>query len=93
MSSHQLQNNSELYDYLLRLSGELKSKGQIEAAEEVQVASRFAAGSSSEFFAEAQKALTQVKAQCGSVLNSSQLMSITSAIEQIEVAFEKIGGA
>jgi hypothetical protein len=93
MNPHQLQNNNELFDYLVWLSGELKSKGQIEVAEQVHIASRFASGSPSEFFHEAQESLKQVRTKCVSVLRPSQVSELTSVIEQIEAAFKKIGGA
>lgn len=93
MNPRNLQNNNELLDYLVWLSAELKSKDQPEAAEAVCIASRFAIGSPSEFFHEALESLKQVRTKCASVLNPSQLADLTSVVEQIEVAFRKIGGA
>ena len=91
--SRTFQNDKELFDYLVWLSGELKSKGKSELAEEVKIASRFASGSPSEFLHEAQTVLKKVKANCISVLSETQLADAASAIEQIESAFKKVGGA
>lgn len=89
----QLQNNNELFNYLVWLSGELKSKGQPELSEEVRRASRFASGSPSEFLDEAQEVLKRVKDQCIAVLSETQLADVASVIEQIERGFKKVGGA
>src|ERR1043166_8265829 len=91
--SRTFQNDKELFDYLVWLSGELKSKDKSELAEEVRIASRFASGSPSEFLHEAQTVLKKVKANCISVLSETQLADAASAIEQIESAFKKVGGA
>ena len=93
MNRLQLQNDDDLFKYLVRLSGELKSKGELQLAEEVRVASRFASGSPSEFLHEAQTALKKVTANCASVQSKAQLADATSVIEQIEIAFKKVGGA
>lgn len=93
MNPHQLQNDKELFDYLLWLSGELKSKGDAELAEEVRIASRFASGSPSEFLHEAQAVLKKVRTNCASVLSETQLADAASVIGQIETAFKKVGGA
>lgn len=93
MNIRQIKNNHELFEYLVWLGGELKSKGQPELAEEVRFASRFASGSPSEFLDEAQEILKRVKDQCLAVLSDTQLTDITSVIEQIERGFNKVGGA
>ena len=93
MNVRQLRNNNELFDYLVWLSGELKSKGRPKLSEEVRMASRFASGSASEFLHEAQQTLKKIRDQCAGVLNDAQLADATSVVEQIEVGFQKIGGA
>lgn len=93
MNPRQLQNDKELFDYLVWLSSELNSKGKSELAEEVRIASRFASGSASEFLHEAQTVLKKVRADCTSVLSEAQLADAASASEQIETAFKKVGGA
>jgi hypothetical protein len=93
MTSRLLQNNNELLQYLLQLSEELQSKGALALAEELKFASRFASGSPSEFLDEAQQALRKVRANCECALDETQLKAISSVINQIEVAFIKVGGA
>lgn len=82
-----------LYEYLIRLSEDLKSRGQHELAAEVKFASRFVVGSPSEFLHEAQQALKRVKSKCGSTLSRVEAASITDMIQKIEISFLKIGGA
>jgi hypothetical protein len=93
MNSRQLQTNDDLFHYLVWLSGELKSKGEANLAEKVRIASRFASGSPSEFFYEAEESLKLVRKKCALVLTESQLADVAVVIEQIETAFKKIGGA
>lgn len=93
MNIRQLQNNNELFNYLVWLSDVLKSKGQSELSEEVRIASRYASGSPSEFLDEAQEVLKRVKDQCIVVLSETLLADVASVIEQIERGFKKIGGA
>jgi hypothetical protein len=93
MNPTQLKNNDELLDYLLRLSGELSSEGEAKLAEEVKIAGRFASGSPSEFLYEAQEVLEKVRINCASTLNEIQLAGIARVIQQIETAFQKVGGA
>lgn len=93
MNIRRLKNNQELFDYLVWLTGELKSKGQPELSEEVRHASRFASGSPSEFLDETQEVLKRVQDQCIAVLSETQLADVASVIEQIERGFDKVGGA
>jgi len=93
MDPRQLQNNDELLDYLAWLSKELKAKGKSEIADEVNLASRFSVGSPSEFLHETQQVLRKVRATCSPELTLTQLGDVASVIEQIEVAFKKVGGA
>ena len=93
MNSHAVQNDKDLFDYLVWLGSELRSKGKPELAEEVGIASRFVRGSPSEFLHEAQTVLNKVIVDCGSVLSETQLADAVGVIGQIESAFRKIGGA
>jgi hypothetical protein len=93
MNPRSLQNNRELFEYLVWLSEELRSKGRTDVAEAVRIASRFLSGSASEFLHESQGALEHARDNCASQLTPSQLADIVSVIEQIEVAFKKVGGA
>jgi len=81
-----------LYEYLVRLSGELTSLGELDLAEKVRFASRFASGSPSEFLGEARLALTLVSDHCALKLTEKEIIEIKSVIQQINVAFMKIGG-
>jgi hypothetical protein len=88
-----LKNNEELYRYLLSLADELKHLGKSHASFAVALASQFASGSPSEFLHEAMTALTSVQADCKEILTETQLANLKSVIEQIKVAFQRIGGA
>jgi hypothetical protein len=93
MTAPLLQNNEELFNYLVALSDHLRSRGQIELAKVVKTASRFAFGSQSEFLSEAQDALKKVRSGNSNVLDQEQISEIRSIIHQIQVAFIKVGGA
>jgi len=93
MNRLQLKSNDELYRYLVSLVGELKQTGKAETSNEVMLASQFALGSPSEFLHEAMIALTSVQAKCKDILTETQLADLESVIEQINAAFQRIGGA
>lgn len=93
MSGLYLHSNQDLYEYLVRLRSELSRAGEVDLASIVDRASRFAAGSQTEFLYEAQEALQRVVRNASGKLTSSQREMITSVIRQIEIAFLKIGGA
>jgi hypothetical protein len=93
MKSRQLQSNDDLSNFLCRLGGELRSLGELDLANAVERASRFASGSASEFLHEAQEALREVRRKQLTSLNEVQNKEIISAVQQIEVAFLKVGGA
>jgi hypothetical protein len=93
MTAPLLQNNQELFNYLTVLSDHLRSRGQTELANVVRTASQFAFGSQSEFLSEAQDALKKVRSSNSNVLDQEQSSKITDIINQIQVAFIKVGGA
>jgi hypothetical protein len=88
-----LKNNDELYRYLLSLAHELKHLGKSHASFGVALASQLAFGSPSEFLHEAMTALASVQRECKDVLTEAQLANLESAIAQIEIAFQRVGGA
>ena len=92
MNPQYLQNNDDLYRYLLWLSDELKQKGMFEVSREVEWASKFANGSPSEFLHEAVTALTSAHAKCSDILTEAQLTEVASVIGQIHAAFQRVGG-
>jgi hypothetical protein len=92
MDRHKPRTNSELFDYLRWLADTLASGGCPKLADEVRIASRFAAGSPSEFLHEAQTALKRVMSG-DTPLTQAQLADVADAVEEIEGAFKTVGGA
>lgn len=88
-----LTSNAQLFAYLRDLENELRNSHEIEAAEAILLASKFASGSPSEFLHESQLALQKVQSTCARRLTAIQLAKVTSVIEQIEEAFRSVGGA
>ena len=93
MDTRHLQNNQELFDYLVKLSADLDAKGERRLAEDVKRASRFVNGSPSEFLHESQVVLKILLSQHSSLFSSNDLADLASIVEQIELAFKSIGGA
>ncbi|MGH9636752.1 MAG: hypothetical protein ACRD72_18115 [Candidatus Angelobacter sp.] len=93
MNHRTLKSNHHLSDYLVWLSDHLSHKGVTELAQVIQHASRFAAGSASEYFYEAELALSRVHAEHGGALSAADLSDLHSVLKQIREAFRKIGGA
>jgi UV DNA damage repair endonuclease len=93
MNPKKLENNQEVFRYLVALGARLKAANQMELADAVLSASRFASGSASEFLHEAQIALTQVTQSRLVPLSAEERSEIESVLVQIKEAFRKIGGA
>jgi hypothetical protein len=93
MNPKQLQNNSELFEYLVGLSKDLQSAKHDALAAEIITASRFAVGSASEFLHETQIALEKVARERPAGLSLGQMQDVEAVIHQIKEAFRKIGGA
>ena len=93
MNSLYLNNNDDLYRYLVALAGELRERGKCGASSQVTLASQFAFGSASEFLDQAMVALSSVQAECKDVLTPAQLADVESISAQIKTAFQRIGGA
>ena len=92
MNVYQLRDNNDLFNYLVRLGSELESLKMQTLADRVLFASKFVTGSPSEFLHEAQEALKNVKTNCGSNLPEGRLLEVSNVIEQIEKAFQQVGG-
>lgn len=88
-----LRSNDDLYRYLLSLGKEFESYGQTDVAHEINVVSRLAVGSPSEFLFESQKLLTALPARCSDVLTKKQMYDLSIVISQIDEAFRRVGGA
>jgi hypothetical protein len=93
MKTSHLRSNQELFSYLVELGDHLQGKGESELAGAVKIASRFASGSQTEFLAEAQSALRKVRTSNSSALSPEQISEVVGILQQIQVAFIKIGGA
>ena len=83
----------ELYGYLLRLQEILRQRGAFALAEKVQFASRFASGSTTELYTEAENALKGVLAEHGHVLREQELCELREILKGIDAEFKLIGGA
>jgi hypothetical protein len=90
--SRAIDNNEDLYEFLLRLAEELQAHGEAQLAKEVIFASRFASGSASEFLHEAHHVLTKIE-QCRPALTPKESRNLKDVITQIDQAFRTIGGA
>lgn len=93
MNPRALQNNEDLFEYLVQLGESLQAHKRSSLAENVNQASRFASGSASEFMHEAQLALTLVKENQPEYLSVDEMKDLEGVIAQIREAFQKIGGA
>lgn len=88
-----LENNEDLYEFLLGVAKELKAHGETQLAREVILASRFASGSTSEFLHEAYQILTTIDRSRPAPLTNEQSRNLNDVLTQINEAFRKIGGA
>ncbi|MDP3848896.1 MAG: hypothetical protein Q8Q59_00205 [Luteolibacter sp.] len=93
MNPRALQNNEDLFEYLVQLGESLQIHKKSALAEIVNQASRFASGSASEFMHEAQVALDLVKKDRPEYLSADEMKYLNDVIAQIQEAFQKIGGA
>jgi len=93
MNPRALQTNEEVFEYLVQLGSRLEEVGNNALAEVVIQSSRFASGSASEFFNEAELAVQQVVKQRPVELSESELKDAEAVLAQIKEAFLKIGGA
>ena len=92
-STPRLRTNQELFSYLVELGDHLQAKGESELAGVVRMASSYSSSSPTELLGEAQAALRKVRASRTPALDHEQISEVVSALQQIEVAFIKVGGA
>ena len=93
MNPRALQNNEELFEYLIQLRSSLEMYQHHELAEIVNQASRFISGSASEFMHEAQLALKRVRKEQPKELSNSEIQDLDAVLNQIKETFRMIGGA
>jgi|HubBroStandDraft_6_1064221.scaffolds.fasta_scaffold543718_3 hypothetical protein len=86
----QLNNNRELYDYLVTLSAILSSRGADELSSTVATASRHATGMSTEFLGEARIALRRFQDD-RSVLTESEWLDLVDVLRQLDQSFYRRG--
>ncbi len=82
----------ELYAYLVSLASVLEAAGDAEAARQLLHVSKFASGSTSEFYGEARLLLPKVLKQSGARLSQLEHARLRDVIRDIEAAFARIGG-
>lgn len=85
--------HDDLLQYLLRLHDTLRRRGAPALAEKVRLASYFATGSTSEYYAEAQRALKGIVAEQERILCDQELGELSTWLNEIDAAFKRIGGA
>jgi len=90
MNPQTLKSNLELLEYLKKMTKILRENDYAELAKEVERASLFASGSSSEFLHETQIALEDVIAAKPKPIDPKEVQSV---IHQIAEAFHRVGGA
>jgi hypothetical protein len=83
----------ELYQYMKRLQELLQQRGAAALAEAVQFATCFAGGSTTEFYAEAQKVLREISEGHRQVLGGQECDELRGVLERINMEFRMIGGA
>ena len=84
---------NDLYQYLRVLQETLKQRGAAALSEKVEFASRFASGSTTELYTEAEDALKAVLAEHKSLLSEQELVYLRDKLAGIDAEFKLIGGA
>jgi hypothetical protein len=84
-----LASNKELYEYLLTLSSRLKSEGDERLSQLVALASRHAAGMSTEFLGESRIALREVVAKPNNALSEKEYAQVLNVLEQLDDALDR----
>lgn len=85
-----LQDNADLFKYLMRTAQFLRSQNHVQLAVDVERAALFASGSPSEFLHEAQASLERV---VSAKPRGFGLVEVHTVINQIKEAFRNVGGA
>jgi hypothetical protein len=84
-----LADNKQLYEYLLFLSAELKSRGSNEMSELLTDASHHVAGMSTEFLGESRIALRRVSREAGSRLTEREHSDLVDVLTQLNAALDQ----
>jgi hypothetical protein len=85
-----LQSNRDLYQYLLVLSEQLKSRGSEELSAMVVSATRLAGDIPiTEFLGESRIALRRVKKEAGSLLNEEERLELKEVLKQLDASFRR----
>jgi hypothetical protein len=84
---------ADLYKYLVELHKLLRQRGATDLAERVEHASRFAIGSSTELYAESEKAIEFVAEKGSRLLSDQELAEVKEKLREIDSEFKRIGGA
>ena len=92
MSKFTLASNEDLYKYLVWLGDRFKAKGKPDTASEILMTTNFAIGSQTEFLGEARKLLISLSGELDAVLTKAEQIDLEQVVNQINMAFGKIGG-
>lgn len=84
-----LADDKQLYEYLLYLISELKSRGSNELSELLTDASHHAAGMSTEFLGESRIALRRVSGEAGSMLTEREHSDLVDLLTQLNAALDQ----
>jgi hypothetical protein len=84
---------SDLYEYLLSLALSLQQTGNDELAKRALLASKFASGSSSELYGEAQAFLWDLVRLGAPGMSMSETKRLSDVLNGIAAEFRRIGGA
>lgn len=82
----------ELFGYLVELASRLQDAGEGFASKQVLHVSKFASGSTSEFYGEARLLLPEVLRKNGASLSEADRVRLREVIEGVEREFSIIGG-
>jgi hypothetical protein len=84
-----LSTNSDLYQYLLQLAGDLRKLGSTDLADIVTTASNQASGMTTEFLGESRIALRQVRRRGRSILSEQACADLVDVLKQLDAALDK----
>jgi uncharacterized protein related to proFAR isomerase len=84
-----LENNAELYRYLLLLVSQLRDRGASDLATLVESANRQASGMSTEFLGESRIALRQLLVKEKDILTEAERKDILDILKQLDEALDR----
>ena len=85
----QLENNQELYDYLISLAASLRERGAESMAVIITAASKHAAGLSTEFLGESRIALRKLVDLDPAVLGEQGKSEVADVLKQLNAALDR----